>query len=132
MPERSTGEGTLTRDLDLEAAFLDAAELGIQAEGFADHARRRLQAGERAYAGRWAGVGWHQFAHELTEEAADLGAWAVLALQTIERDVPEHARADAALLLDCIARAGAEAHAAAGRLRELVGGGSRDVGVGGA
>lgn len=118
MPERSSG--TLTRDLGLERVFLDAAELGSETRGFADHARRRLHAGERAYAGRWANVGWDQLVHELTEEAADLGAWAVLALQTIERDVPEQAR-DATRLLEVIARAGAEAHGAAERLRKLGG-----------
>lgn len=70
----------------LEHERLDVAERQAGGSGFADHAERRLEAGERAYGHRWTEVGLPTLLAELLEEAADLGAWGVLALQALEAE----------------------------------------------
>ncbi|PZS12462.1 MAG: hypothetical protein DLM64_04870 [Solirubrobacterales bacterium] len=76
----------LSRNLTLEHERLAGAEQQAGESGFAAHAERRLEAGERAYGHRWAQVGLPELLAELLEEAADLGAWGVLALQELEAD----------------------------------------------
>ncbi len=79
------------RDSVREQAWLEAAEQDAGASGFACHVVERLLAGESVYGDRWATVGLRKLIAELMEEAADLGAWAVLALQVLgeqaERDL---------------------------------------------
>lgn len=74
------------RDHGAERTWLIAAERAAGAGHFTTHALRRLDAGQAAYGDRWATLGLHRLVHELLEEAADLGAWGVLALEALERD----------------------------------------------
>jgi hypothetical protein len=74
------------RNESRERFWLQGAERGAGRSGFASHALMRLAAGERAYGDRWAGMGIDHLLGELSEEAADIGAWAVLALQALERE----------------------------------------------
>ena len=115
--------GEVCRDVALERALLEGAELAANthagAGGFSAHARQRLEVGESAYGSRWARAGWQQLAQELTEEAADLGAWSALTQHTIDRDLPASVHTEARALLETIALHGAIAHAAAERLRGL-------------
>ncbi len=67
-----------------ELLWLELAELDAGASGFAEHAIRRLAEGERLYGSHWAELGLERLVDELLEEAADLGAWGVLALQALE------------------------------------------------
>ena len=45
---------------------------------------RRLAVGQELYGDRWAGLGFERLLSELEEEAADIGAWGVLALQAVQ------------------------------------------------
>jgi hypothetical protein len=73
------------RDVAREGAWLQRAEQRAGLSAFAEHAARRLAAGETAYGDRWVGLGLERLLRELREEAADLGAWGVLALQALDR-----------------------------------------------
>lgn len=110
---------TARRDRHRERMLLDAAEQSAGMSGFAGHARRRLEMGERCYADRWAHAGLRVLLDELAEEAADLGAWAALASQALDAEPlgPPDRDAVAASLL-AAARAGALAHAAVAAARD--------------
>lgn len=72
------------RDENRERVWLDLAELDAGESSFADHANRRLAAGEHLYGEWWARRTLGELVDELSEEAADLGSWGVLALQALE------------------------------------------------
>lgn len=74
------------RDIEREGAWLERAALDSRSASFAEHATTRLAAGVDAYGDRWTQLGLARLLTELTEEAADLGAWGVLALQSLERE----------------------------------------------
>jgi hypothetical protein len=76
MPSRS-------RDLTCERRWLEDAEHDSSPSGFAVHAQERLRDGQRLYGDRWADESMATLLTELREEAADLGAWGVLALQAL-------------------------------------------------
>lgn len=97
------------RDLEREASFLSTAA-GDHA-AFVEHVAARLQLGEREYGDAWATRDLRELLGELLEEAADLGAWAVLAeqrLSTSSLTIGERDRVVAVLSL--VARHGAQAH----------------------
>ena len=109
----------LVRSQAGELAWLESAELQAGASGFAEHVSDRLSAGDVRYGSRWTSLGLARLLDELREEAADLGAWGVLALQALEhQDHPECRRKRIADRLHAAILAGAEAHFAleAGRL----------------
>jgi hypothetical protein len=101
-----------TRDLATERDCLQRAELKAGRSGFAEHAVNRLAAGAATYGDRWATLGVARLLIELTEEAADLGAWGVLALQALERDdtLPRTSRARLGARLERAIACGARAH----------------------
>ncbi len=72
------------RDENRELVWLGLAELDAGESGFADHAHRRLAVGEQIYGDQWARRTLGELVDELSEEAADLGSWGVLALQALE------------------------------------------------
>lgn len=97
------------RDQGREVDFLERASSCGGTSRFVDHARQRLARGERRFGDRWTRRTMEEFLDELAEEAADLGAWAVLADQALafrSPDMPEMVRE----ALVQIARAGADAH----------------------
>jgi hypothetical protein len=71
------------RDLVRERRWLEDAEHNSSPSGFAAHAQERLADGQRLYGDRWAEESLAALLTELQEEAADLGAWGVLALQAL-------------------------------------------------
>jgi hypothetical protein len=75
---------SLRRSPDREGRWLRQAEHQAGNLGFAAHAEARLAAGVSAYGERWASLGLDRLLAELTEEAADLGGWGVLAFQALE------------------------------------------------
>jgi hypothetical protein len=105
------------RDESREATWLARAEHEAGCSGFAEHATSRLVAGAAAYADRWAELGLPRLLLELSEEAADLGSWGVLALQALERDgaldASTHVRL--AARLERVIASGARAHRELGR-----------------
>jgi hypothetical protein len=109
------------RELERERLWLERAELHAGRSGFAEHATTRLAAGERMYGNRWARLGLMRLVAELSEEAADLGAWSVLALQALDRaELPPGSRECAAARLHAAILCGAHAHhALSGASREL-------------
>jgi hypothetical protein len=80
----------ICRDGSRERPWLELAELSAGRSGFLEHALMRLAAGEHAYGNRWAHMGLDHLLRELTEEAADIGAWGVLALQALEHHPSAH------------------------------------------
>ena len=76
------------RDPARELAWLHEAvrDLGIGDAAFVDHALRRLALGQELYGDRWTELGFDRLLGELEEEAVDIGAWGVLALQALETD----------------------------------------------
>lgn len=85
----------MSRDLEFERSVLERVEqISAQATRtaadfsgrtvFADHALTRLAAGEREYGNQWRQLGARRLVAEMLEEAADLGGWGVLALQSID------------------------------------------------
>ena len=72
------------RNAPQEKAWLRRAAADAGAADFADHAIARLEDGAVAYGDRWAELGIGRLVTELVEEAADLGAWGVLAFQALE------------------------------------------------
>lgn len=108
------------RDPVRERRFLHAA--APLTREWVDHACRRLEAGEQEYAGSWATRGLCELLNELAEEAADIGAWAVLAEQALDqRDDLEGCEREALHtdLLDA-ARKGARAWARVAHARDLL------------
>jgi hypothetical protein len=71
------------RDLVRERRWLEDAERDSSPSGFAAHAQERLREGQETYGDRWAAESMATLLTELQEEAADLGAWGVLALQAL-------------------------------------------------
>ena len=100
------------RDQQREQTFLRDAARGHEA--FVQHATARLDAGEEPYGDSWAWIGIGRHVRELAEEAADLGAWAALADQALDRehDLPDVDRARTRAVLELVARRGAQAHEA--------------------
>ncbi len=100
------------RDPKREDDWLSLAELRAGRSGFTEHALMRLAAGERAYGDRWAARTVDELLGELTEEAADLGAWGVLALQALSaKDAAGGRRSRrVAEQLEAAITCGAEAH----------------------
>lgn len=99
------------RDETQEAAWLALAETKAGRSGFARHVTARLLAGESAFGNRWAGLGLARLLVELTEEAADLGSWGVLALQALElEELPGETRERLGRLIEQTIALGASAH----------------------
>lgn len=71
------------RDETAEQRFFEAAA-GGQTPTFVAHATNRLELGQELYGDAWAQRGIAGLVDELLEEAADLGAWAALAIQTLD------------------------------------------------
>ena len=72
------------RDSFRERRFLAEAACGHAA--FVTQALTRLDAGQAEYGDSWAWIGTRRLLAELTEEAADLGAWSALADQALDLD----------------------------------------------
>jgi hypothetical protein len=108
------------RDLDREQRFLRDAARGR--EPFVEHATARLDVGEEPYGDSWAWIGIRRHLAELAEEAADLGSWAALADQALDREqeLADVDRARIRAVLELVARRGAEAHAALSGLPKVV------------
>ena len=102
----------MIRDLEREKRLLRDAARGH--DPFVQHAADRLDAGEEPYGDSWAWIGIGRHLRELAEEAADLGAWAVLADQALDRehDLSDVDRARIRAVLELVARRGAQAHEA--------------------
>lgn len=94
----------MPRSRDVEQRFL-ARAAGTQHPEFVVQATRRLDLGQELYGDEWEGRSIESFLEELLEEAADLGAWAALAIQTT-RDP------GVVQLLELAAQYGARAHEA--------------------
>lgn len=78
--------GRPRREESRERLWVEHAELDAGRSGVVEHALMRLAAGERAYGDdRWATVTLDELLGELSEEAADIGAWGALALEALER-----------------------------------------------
>jgi hypothetical protein len=77
-----------SRDPVRELSWLEGAveDLGLGGEAFVEHVLRRLASGQKLYGDQWAEAGFEGLLSELEEEAADIGAWGVLALQVLETD----------------------------------------------
>jgi len=99
------------RDPDRERRFLDDAARGH--EPFVEQATARLDAGEEIYGDAWIWIGLRRHLAELLEEAADLGSWAALASQALDRepDLSATDRERVVAVLAAAARHGARAHA---------------------
>jgi hypothetical protein len=109
------------RDPGREQRFLrDAAR---HHEPYAEHAAARLEAGEEPFGDSWAWIGIRRHLAELLEEAADVGAWATLAEQALDREALSHVdRERIGAVLQLVARCGAQAHEAlTGAVRALDG-----------
>jgi hypothetical protein len=93
-----------------ELAFLAAAARGH--ESFVTQVRARLEAGEPEFGDSWAWIGIRRHLTELREEAADLGAWSVLADQALdhEQQLADADRDRTRAVLELAARRGAQVH----------------------
>jgi hypothetical protein len=99
------------RDQRREARFLGDAARGH--DPFVVQAQARLAAGEEIFGQSWAWIGIRKHLTELLEEAADIGSWAVLAVQALDREQLADAERDRIrAVLELAARRGAQAHAA--------------------
>lgn len=100
------------RDGFRERRLLAAAARGHEA--FIRHVEARLEAGQEPYGDSWAWVGIRRHLAELLAEAADLGAWSVLADQALDRypELSDPQREQIRAVLAIAARCGAEAHEA--------------------
>ena len=76
----------LQRDRAFERSRLILAELEAGQSGFTRHALMRLEAGDRTYGDQWAARSVDELLGELTQEAADIGAWGVSALEQLRED----------------------------------------------
>jgi hypothetical protein len=100
-----------SRDLEREQRFLREAARGHQP--FVDQATARLEAGEEPFGDSWAWIGIRRHLAELLEEAADVGSWAALADQALDREqLSDVDRQRIAAVLQLAARHGAQAHEA--------------------
>jgi len=109
-------EAEIVRDIARECCWLATAELDAGALGFARGVGRRLAVGEELYGDRWAVLGIPKLIDELSEEALDLGAWGVLALQALEQqELAENHRERVATRLRATILWGAYAHSELGR-----------------
>lgn len=72
------------RDSFRERRWLAEAACGHAA--FIEQALARLEAGQAEFGDSWAWIGVRRHVAELTEEASDLGAWAVLCDQALDLD----------------------------------------------
>ncbi|MGC9221756.1 MAG: hypothetical protein ACP5H2_10465 [Solirubrobacteraceae bacterium] len=99
-----------TRDEFRERRFLAEAACGHAP--FVTQALERLEAGEAEYGSSWAWIGVRRHLAELLEEAADLGAWAVLADQALDGELALSAaqREQLRQALRRVAALGAAAH----------------------
>lgn len=98
-----------TRNRSLERACLKPA----RSPEFATHALDRLASGEILYGSRWTELGVSRLLDEILEEAADIGAWGVLALQALDVEVAcPVTRMTVAELIEVAIAAGALAHRA--------------------
>lgn len=113
------------RDESRERFWLERAELGAGRSGFAAHALMRLAAGEDAYGYRWRDTPLDELLAELTEEAADLGAWGVLARQALEHQTWASDGDRIARRLHAAIHCGAQAHLELVRARRELYAGSR-------
>ena len=110
------------RDQLRERRWLVLAELTAGRSGFSRHALMRLAAGDRAYGDQWTNRTVDELLGELTEEAADIGSWGVLALQALAdaHTLGAERRERIAALLEDALTAGAHAHRAlVGARREI-------------
>jgi hypothetical protein len=105
----SSEQGTL-RDRDYEQRFL--VDAGRGHEPFAMQATARLAAGDETFGDSWGWIGIRRHLDELLEEAADLGAWSVLASQALDREpnLSDVDRQRLASMLAVVAAQGARAH----------------------
>jgi len=102
---------TTARDTERETRFLAGAARGHNP--FVAQAQARLEAGEEIYSDSWAWIGILRHLAELLEEAADLGSWAALADQALDREqLTEREREHIRASLELAACCGAQAHAA--------------------
>jgi hypothetical protein len=108
----TSGHPTPARQAAREQRFLADAARGHAP--FVAHAQARLEGGEELYGDSWAWIGIRRHLTELLEEAADLGAWATLADQALDRDseVSDQHREQIRAVLAVAARRGAQAHQA--------------------
>lgn len=80
----------MSRNTTFENDLLAAAERQAGLEiGYADRVRARLTMGQELYGNAWAGRPLVDMIREIREEAWDVGAWASLAAQLADRDVPD-------------------------------------------
>ena len=102
----------MIRDLEREKRFLRDAARGH--DPFVQHALDRLEAGEEPFGDSWAWIGIRKHLAELAEEAADVGGWAALADQALDREhgLSDVDRARIRAVLELVARRGAQAHEA--------------------
>lgn len=99
------------RDEQRTREFLQHASAFTTDPTFVLHCSDRLARGDVEFGVRWALTPLREFARELAEEAADLGAWAALADQAADlMDLPPPAREELREVLLAIAHDGAEAH----------------------
>jgi hypothetical protein len=68
---------------------LELAEAQASESGFAAHALCRLAAGDELYGNRSAQLDLSRLIGELSERAADLGAWGAVSLQALDREIEE-------------------------------------------
>lgn len=109
------------RDLAREREFLQrSSTMSRDSAAFVEHGQHRLAEGESKFADRWAAMSLLEFARELSEEGADLGAWAALADQAADGQIPPSHTAAVRMLLVRIARAGAAAHEGTRKLQDLL------------
>lgn len=112
---------TTVRDLPREREFLTRSSALSRTPGaFIDHGHDRLAEGESKFGDQWTRLTLEEFARELLEEAADLGAWAALAEQKLDSEIPVSHRATVRMLLIRVARHGAGAHEAVRQFEELL------------
>lgn len=107
------------RDPRREREFLQRASAFTGARLFIAHCEHRLGQGDREFGQRWARIGLHQHVRELSEEGADLGAWAALAEQAVDLEHVHDSRL-VRVQLSLAARGGAIAHQAVEQLARLL------------
>lgn len=116
-----------SRNRRAERLWLERAELEAGRSGFAEHALMRLDAGEQTYGDSWAERMVDELLGELTEEAADLGAWGVLALQALWASATDTRRAHRITeQLEAAIASGAGAHSLLIQARRLLAGGETE------
>lgn len=113
------------RNPAIERTLLTAATAGqlpAEAHTFTRHVTDRLAMGQREYGNRWRSAGIKCLLAELADEAADLGAWGVLAAQSpdlADLDPDGSALRAVATAMRCGAIAHASLEAAAAELERV-------------